>query len=59
MYKLVSPIENSRWSFLDGFHIFNCDVTLLYKDDVKKYKLIDEDGNLININVEDCLEEYE
>ena len=57
MLKLVSPIENGRWSFLDGYHIFDFDVVLLSRDDVRKYKLIDGNGDEIDVNIEECLKE--
>lgn len=57
MFKLVSPIENGRWSFLNGYHIFSNVVWLMDKNEIAKYKLIDENDNEVNINIEDCLTE--
>jgi len=58
MLKLVLPKEGYKWSFLNGYYVFNSDVTLVDEDDVKKYKLIDEDGNVLDVPLEDYLEEY-
>ena len=40
--------ENGKWSFLDGYQIYEYEVVLLEKNDVKKYKLIDNNGNVIH-----------
>jgi len=58
MLKLVLPKEGYKWSFLNGYYVFNSDVTLVDEDDVKKYKLIDEDGNVLDVPLEDYLEKY-
>lgn len=55
MYKLVSDIEGSRWSFMDGYHIFGKVVWLTSKDEISKYKLIDCKGNEIDIKNENFL----
>lgn len=58
MYKLVSNIKGSKWSFLDGYNVFNTQtVWLLDKKDMWKYNLLDKDGNKINISVEKFLVE--
>ncbi len=58
MYKLVSNIKGSKWSFLDGYNVFNTQtVWLLDKKDMWKYYLLDKDGNKINISVEKLLVE--
>lgn len=56
MYKLISPIDNGRWSFLDGYHIFKNVVWLMNKSEIRKYKLINEDGNEVKIDLNTCLE---
>lgn len=45
LLKLVS--DKGRWSFLDGYQIYDYVVYLLNEDDVRKYALIDDDGNVI------------
>ena len=45
LLKLVT--DKGRWSFLDGYQIYEYVVYLLDEDDVSKYKLIDNDGNEI------------
>ena len=55
MYKLVSNIDGSKWSYLNGRCIFDEDVLMLDTEDIHKYVLIDGDGNRIDINVKDCL----
>ena len=56
MWKLVSPKEGWRWSFLDGYYIFKNVVYLMERNDMYKYKLIDENGNKIDCNLEKYLE---
>lgn len=55
MYKLVSNIDGSRWSYLDGYNIFGNVVWLLDLEDIGKYTLIDENGDKINVKNEDFL----
>jgi hypothetical protein len=55
MYKLVSEIEGSKWSYCDGYQIYSNIVWVGDKDDAKKYKLIDSNGKEIKINLEDYL----
>lgn len=57
MWKLVSPKDEWKWSFLNGYHIFKNVVYLLEKDDVSKYHLIDEKGNKVDCGLEKYLEE--
>ena len=58
MYELVSNIEDSKWSFLKGYHIFSTPrVLLTKKEDYRKYELLDKNGSKIDINVKDCLVE--
>lgn len=59
MYKLVSNIDGSRWSYLNGYNIFGNVVWLLGLGDIGKYTLIDADGNKIGIKNEDFLVEGE
>ena len=56
MWKLVSPKEKWRWSFLDGYYVFKNVVYLMERNDIYKYKLIDENGNKIDYDLEKCLE---
>lgn len=56
MWKLVSPKEEWKWSFLDGYYIFKNVVYLIERNDIYKYKLIDENGNKIDCNLEKYLE---
>lgn len=56
MWKLVSPKEEWRWSFLDGYYVFKNVVYLMERNDIYKYKLIDENGNKIDCNLEKYLE---
>ena len=56
MWKLVSPKEEWKWSFLDGYYIFKNVVYLMERNDIYKYKLIDENGNKIDYDLEKCLE---
>ena len=59
MYKLVSNIEGSRWSYLNGYYIFG-NVVWLKKENINKYTLIDANGNKIpDIENEDLLVEVE
>ena len=57
MYKLVSNIKGSRWSFCGGYYIFGNVVWLSNLEDVSKYSLIDEDGKDIEIDIKSCLVE--
>ena len=45
LLKLFS--YKGKWSFLDGYQIYKYVVYLLDEDDVRKYTLIDDDGNEI------------
>lgn len=45
LLKLVS--DKRRWSFMDKFHIYKYVVYLLDEEDVNKYTLIDDNGNVI------------
>ena len=54
MLKLVSEV-GTRWSFLDGYQIYGNVVWLTDIEEISKYSLIDEDGNKLNVNVEDYL----
>ena len=45
LLKLVS--DKYRWSFMDKSQIYGYVVYLLDEDDVRKYALIDDDGNEI------------
>ena len=58
MWKLVSPKEEWKWSFLNGYNIFQYVVHLLKKSDINKYQLIDENGKVVDYDIEKCLEEY-
>ena len=58
MFKLVLPKEGYKWSFLNGYYVFDSDVTLVDVEDAKKYKLIDGEGNVLDVAIEDYLEEY-
>lgn len=59
MYKLVSNIEGSRWSYLNGCYIFG-NVVWLKKENINKYTLIDAKGKKIpDIKNEDLLVEVE
>ena len=55
MYKLVSA--NGRWSFLNGYQIYGNVVWLSNRDEASKYTLIDDNGNKVDINVEECIVE--
>lgn len=55
MWRLKLPNDNYKWSFLNGYNIFNFSVSLLNKEEARKYKLIDENGNIIDSNVEKYL----
>ena len=59
MHKLVSNIDGSRWSYLNGYNIFGNVVWLLNLEDIGKYTLIDADGDKIDIKNEDFLIEDE
>ena len=56
MWKLISPKEEWRWSFLDGYYVFKNVVYLMERNDIYKYKLIDENGNKVDYDLEKCLE---
>ena len=58
MWKLVSPKEEWRWSFLDGYYVFKSVVYLIERNDIYKYKLIDENGNKVDYDLERCLKNY-
>ena len=47
MNILKLTTDKGRWSFLDGYQIYDYVVYLLNEDDVRKYTLIDDDGNVI------------
>ena len=47
MKILKLTTDKGRWSFLDGYQIYDYVVYLLKEDDVRKYTLIDDDGNVI------------
>lgn len=55
--KLVSNIEGTRWSFLDGYSVYSNVVYLMGLDDVRKYKLINENGEDLKVNVKNYLVE--
>ena len=55
MYKLVSDIKGSRWSFLNGYYIFSNVVWLSSLEEVNKYTLIDENGKEIDIDINDFI----
>ena len=57
MYKLVSEIDGSRWAVKDNSMIFSNVVWMSTKEDSYRYHLIDENGNEIKINKDECLEE--
>ena len=57
MHKLVSNIDGSRWSYLNGYNIFGNVVWLLDLEDIGKYTLIDADGGKIDIKNKDFLVE--
>ena len=59
MHKLVSNIDGSRWSYLNGYNIFGNVVWLLDLEDIGKYTLIDADGDKVDIKNEDFLVEDE
>ena len=59
MYKLVSNIDGSRWSYLNGYNIFGNVVWLSNLEDIRKYTFIYADGNKIGIKNEDFLVEDE
>jgi len=54
MLKLVSEVGN-RWSFINGYQIYGNVVWLSKKEDIRKYSLINEKGEKIDINPENCL----
>ena len=56
MYTLESEV--GRWSFKDGYQIYSNVVWLSKKEDAKDYKLVDENGNDIPFNLDECLKEY-
>lgn len=55
MYKLVSDIKGSRWSFLNGYYIFRNVVWLSNLEEVNKYTLIDENGKEIDVDINDFI----
>ena len=56
MYELVSNIEGTKWSFLKGYYIFDLQtVTLLKKEDYKKYELLDKNGKKMDVDVKEFL----
>lgn len=58
MYELVSNIEGTKWSFLEGYYIFDFQtVTLLKKEDYRKYELLDKNGKKIDVDVKEFLVE--
>lgn len=58
MYRLVSDIDGSRWSYLNGYMLFGNVVILCSKDEASKYVLIDENGKKIEVNPSKYLMEY-
>ena len=55
MLKLVSA--KGRWSFLNGYQIYGNVVWLSNREEANKYTLIDENGNKLDVNVEDYIVE--
>ena len=55
MYKLVSDIKGSRWSFLNGYYIFSNVVWLSSLEEASKYTLIDENGKKIDVDINDFI----
>ncbi len=53
MWILYSEV--GKWSFFDGYNIFGNIVWLTNKEEAKKYKLINNDGEDMNVNVKDYL----
>lgn len=45
LLKLVT--DKGKWSFLNGYQIYEYVVYLMNEDDVRKYTLIDDNGNEI------------
>ena len=58
MWKLISPKEEWKWSFLDGYYVFKNVVYLMERNDIYKYKLIDENGNKFDYDLIKCLVKY-
>ena len=50
MYKLVSDIDGTRWSYMNGYYVFGHVVWLTSKEEASKYSLIDKDGNKIDVD---------
>lgn len=56
MYFLVTDSDKNRWSFCDGYMIFKYVVCLGFDTtDTRKYKLIDENGNDLKVNISDYI----
>ena len=55
MYKLVSTKADTRWSFLDGYHIFGNIVYLMDKEEVSKYSLVDKNFKKLDVKVDDYI----
>lgn len=55
MYKLVSDVKGSRWSFLNGYYIFSNVVWLSSLEEANKYTLIDENGKEIDVDISDFI----
>lgn len=53
MYKLVSDV--GRWSYLNGEMVFSNVVWIGDKDEAKKYTLIDENGEKIDVDINKCI----
>ena len=56
MYLLVS--KSGRWSFRNGYQVYGNVVWVSSREDAKNYKLVDEKGNDIPFNLDECLKEY-
>jgi hypothetical protein len=54
MYKLVSEV-GTRWSYLGGEQIYSNVVWMSNKEDASKYSLINNKGDKIDIDVDECL----
>ena len=54
MYKLVGK-PGTRWSYLGGEQIYCNVVWISNKEDASKYSLINNKGEKIDIDVDECL----
>jgi hypothetical protein len=54
MLKLISE-EGTKWSYLNGYNIFGNVVWLSDKDDIRKYTLLNEAGDKINVDIKNFL----